>query len=93
MDPIWKFLGGLLGIVALIVVLLALGVCSLGDEDGWAPVQVAGHYDHDESERNGRNGNDCNQSENCSDDDKVDFRPVVCVQPGSCQFGPDPQPT
>lgn len=31
-----------------------------------------------------RNGNDCNRSENCSDDDQLVV--VVCVEPGSCRF-------
>lgn len=33
-----------------------------------------------------RPGNDCNQSENCSDDDQVQVGPI-CVQPESCRFG------
>lgn len=47
---------------------------------------MSGGGGDDHGDRN-RNGNDCNQSENCSDDDQVVIAPVICIEPGSCRFG------
>lgn len=86
---------------AIILMFVAFDAC-LDDEDekddlGWAPgiesSEPPGGRDgpgRDGEDCDGscgnRPGNDCNQSENCSDDDQLQVGPI-CVEDGACRFG------
>lgn len=51
------------------------------------PAQAAWADSNDKQNRN-QNGNDCNDNQgNCSDDDKIDFRPVICLPESHCHIG------
>lgn len=65
--------------------------CDDEDENGFRPELelVSHHRDGDESSNN-ENGRDCYQAQaECSDDDKIDFRPVVCLPESHCDFAPE----
>lgn len=77
-------------IMTVIVVVLAMiggfVVCDMAIDDQDEPGDLSAPTWVLDDDRN-RNGNDCNDSENCSDDDQVVIAPVICVEPGSCRFG------
>lgn len=93
--------GGLGRGLAIFIILLmcAIGACLAVADDNDQPNSLATTQTADHHHKNGgkcddqcgnKNGNDCNNSQNCSDDDKIDFHPTICAVPNSCTIQPDP---
>lgn len=72
-------------IVVAVAIILFFVACDVLWDDDDDPDDLGAPAWIMDDDRN-RNGNDCNQSENCSDDDQVVIAPVICVEPGSCRF-------
>lgn len=92
---------GLVAVVLFLGVCAACGDDDDDDEGSWSPAseQIASSERPGGRDGPGRDGedcdgscgnkpgNDCNQSENCSDDDQLIFAPTICVEPDSCTWG------